>query len=176
MTSPVCGTRCRKKSTRAPNKWKSAPNQGRFVLDTAGIIEPTTEDRVRRLSRALYWEREPQVPIMVFTTRALTGGQSVDALVNAMELQRHPTQWQVLVLAVDEPRELHLHIGDSWSERERRYLISSLTRIETQSLQAQGLSKTLELIAQKVAFIVRQKSVNRPASQNFREAQGSTAQ
>jgi spermidine synthase len=155
----------RHKQYQAPGKWIETPNYGLFVYDIAGFIDEKIEAEILQNSRALYWETNPRVPVMVVTAPSLSnlgrGQKASDAAANrlgqSLGLSQFEPQMEVLLLVIGPRKRIGISLGKGWSSREQRYLEESMHRIIRESLNTKGVSETLRLLTHKAREFVRSR-------------------
>lgn len=153
----------RERGRERHNKWRNTPNQGRFVLDTAQVIDREQEHRIRDLSRAMYWDTKPQVPLFVLTTKSLqrkdgsipAAGAAVSELRNSLGLDRLDPQLEILIFVARQQKQIEVWVGPSWPGPVRKLLESTLQRTMVESLQQRDLSSTLLRMTSTVDEMVR---------------------
>jgi SAM-dependent methyltransferase len=153
----------RQRRSSATNKWQTTPNAGLFVYDVAQLIDEPEEDRIRDLSRALYWQSKPPIPLFVITAKTLQrpdgsvplAGTAVSELRQSLGLHTYDLQFEIMIFIVREQKLIEVHVGQSWPPRLRSQLENTLQQTMTVSLRKRGLSRTLLLMANKVDDVVR---------------------
>jgi len=150
----------KQRNAQARNKWLGTPNDGLFVYDVAQMIDESVEDRIRELTRALYWDSEPRVPVLVITAKSMEMGSSttaekVNQLHFTLGLDRFRPELDVLILVVKEQKRIEIRVGNSWPPEVRSYLQQRLQRTMSETVRTQGLSAALLLTVRSIKQFVR---------------------
>ena len=147
----------------ATNKWLAAPNQGLFVYDIAGLIEESQEAHMRDISRALYADTRPGVPVFVVTAntmrdrhgRPVPTGELPAQFARSIGLDQWRSHFEIVVFILLEEKRIEILVGDSWPAETRRELEARLQQTLQASLGSHSLSDTLLRMTREADRLIR---------------------
>ncbi len=151
--------------TRQFNRWRTAVNKGRFVVDSGRFLTRADDDTIRHLTRTLYRDSEGRFPILVLTvgydpdgTLDNIGFEELIAKLSArVGFNRGDPHQGVMILVSLAHGRVGARLGTEWTRESKRRLMVALNPLAT-NLERAELSDALVSTVRKLNQIAREQA------------------
>lgn len=149
-------------------KWIGSPNDGRFVIDDADLIDRDDEDRILDLVRTLYDETNGAYPIAVLTIESIADSDRPDLtfdefatyVFHKFSLAKRDPDAAVLILISVEDLSATLHVGEGWSRENPPPIKQVLNKILLPQLRQGSSSKGIVSAVAELDHLIREYDSN----------------
>ena len=149
-------------------KWIGSPNDGRFVMDDAGLIDRDDEDRILDLVHTLYDETNGAYPIVVLTIDSIADSDQPDLafdefttyVFHKFELAKRNPDTAVLILISVDDLSATFHVGEGWSRENPPPIKPVLDKILLPQLRHGDSSKGIVSAVEELDHLIREYDSN----------------